>query len=359
MATIRKRVGVRGTRWECRVRIKGGTPFSKTFGDRKSAQKWSRLIETALEQGEIPVGSDVTERIFSMRQLLERYRDEVCPQKKCGRKEASRINNLLRSALADTRVESLTAGHIAKYRDSRLREIAPASVLRDLQLLSHAIEIGRREWGLPIPQNPVKAIRKPAPPKARDRRLKQEEDEERRLLVACGAFSNQWFLPVVHFAIETGMRRGEILSLQWRDVHLDRRYVHLRDTKNGDSRDVPLSPKAIVILQQLHEKGSSNRMNAVFPIHFEALKSAWRRAVAKAGIDGLRFHDLRHEATSRFFEKGLNVMEVAAITGHKDLRMLQRYTHLRAEDLAKKLLTTLCISCGHIQGQVSTRRRSG
>ena len=131
------------------------------------------------------------------------------------------------------------------------------------------------------------------------------------------------------------MRRGEILSLTWENVHLERRYVHLPDTKNGDSRDEPLSPLALDLLRDLPRNIRGDQ--AVFPVHFEALKSSWRRACSRAGIRDLRFHDLRHEATSRFFEKGLNVMEVSAITGHKDLRMLQRYTHLRAEDLALKL----------------------
>ena len=131
------------------------------------------------------------------------------------------------------------------------------------------------------------------------------------------------------------MRRGGILSLTWENVHLERRYVHLPDTKNGDSRDVPLSPQALELLRDLPRNIVEDQV--VFPLHFEALKSLWRRACSRAGISDLRFHDLRHDATSRFFEKGLNVMEVAAITGHKDLRMLQRYTHLRAEELALKL----------------------
>ena len=131
------------------------------------------------------------------------------------------------------------------------------------------------------------------------------------------------------------MRRGELLPLCWGNVRLEKRYAHLPDTKNGDSRDAPLSALALELLGKLPRNISSDQV--VFPLHFEALKSAWRRACSRAGIIDLRFHDLRHEATSRFFEKGLNVMEVAAITGHKDLRMLQRYTHLRAEDLALKL----------------------
>lgn len=114
---------------------------------------------------------------------------------------------------------------------------------------------------------------------------------------------------------------------------MDKRYVHLPDTKNGTSRNVPLSAAALAILQNLPRDISGQ----VFPVHFEALKSLWQRATKRAGIADLNFHDLRHEATTRLFEKGLNVMEVASITGHRDLKMLRRYTHLRAEDLAKKL----------------------
>ena len=182
-----------------------------------------------------------------------------------------------------------------------------------------------------MPSNPVACIRQPSLPKGRDRRL--EGDEEQSLLGACRRSTNHWLLPLVCFALETAMRRGELLTLEWQDVHVAQGWVHLPDTKNGSPRDVPLSPKDQAILADLPHDLSGR----VFPVHFEALKSAWRRLLGRSGVVGLRFHDLRHEATSRFFEKGLNVMEVATITGHRDLRMLQRYTHLRAEDLALKL----------------------
>ena len=196
--------------------------------------------------------------------------------------------------------------------------------------------VAQTEWGLEnvLRTNPVSLISKPKAPRPRDRRLEEGELEKLLHFNSCSN-PNAWFRPLVLFAIETGMRRGEILSLTWENVHLGKRYVHLSDTKNGDSRDVPLSPQALELLGDL--PGNIRSDQVVFPLHFEALKSSWRRACCRAGISDFRFHDLRHEATSRFFEKGLNVMEVAAITGHKDLRILQRYTHLRAEDLALKL----------------------
>ena len=130
------------------------------------------------------------------------------------------------------------------------------------------------------------------------------------------------------------MRRSEILGLLWTNVDLEKRVAHLLMTKNGESRGVPLSSRAVAILRAL-PPSCTGRVFGELTV--EALKLSFKRAVRRAGIDGLRLHDLRHEATSRFFEKGLNVMEVASVTGHKTLQMLKRYTHLSAGDLALRL----------------------
>jgi len=129
------------------------------------------------------------------------------------------------------------------------------------------------------------------------------------------------------------MRRGELLSLRKDNVDLVSRVARLLETKNGSSREVPLSPRALDILKHL----PSSTDAYVFPLTKESLRRTWGTACRRAGITNLRFHDLRHEATSRFFEHGLNVMEVASITGHRDLRMLKRYTHLKASNIALKL----------------------
>ena len=186
--------------------------------------------------------------------------------------------------------------------------------------------------------NPVKDIKVPADNKARDRRLQSSRDskqsEEVRLLEACREARNHSLLPIVRLALETAMRQGELITLRWEHVNLARRIAHLPDTKNGEARTVPLSTTATEVLRALPRSLNGQ----VFPgLTSEAVKRAFARAVCRAGITDLHFHDLRHEATSRLFERGLNIMEVASITGHKDLRMLRRYTHLRAEDLAKKL----------------------
>ena len=232
--------------------------------------------------------------------------------------------------LASVQLHKLSSTHVTDYRDNRLKVVSGTTVKKELQIVSHALEIGRKEWGI-NKKNVVSDVTKPREPRGRERRL--EGDEERRLLEALSGSDNYWIRPLVELAIETGMRRGELLSLTWQNIDVTERTAHLPITKNGESRTIPLSSISIRILNYLPRHMSGR----LFPISSEALRGVWRRTTNKLGIKDLRFHDLRHEATSRFFEKGLNVMEVAAITGDKDLGMLQRYTHLRAEDLAKKL----------------------
>ncbi len=202
--------------------------------------------------------------------LVRKYEKEVTPTKKGRDKERYRLRILERSQLSRVQLKDLKPHHITKFREDRLMEVSAGTVLKDLGLLSAVINKGTTEWGLEnvLRSNPVSLISKPRAPRARDRRLEAAELER---LLAAGANPNPWFRAVVLFAIETGMRRGEILSLTWENVHLDNRYVHLPDTKNGDSRDVPLSPQALELLGDLPRNIRSDQV--VFPLHFEALKS--------------------------------------------------------------------------------------
>jgi len=184
---------------------------------------------------------------------------------------------------------------------------------------------------MPLPAgNPVLAVRKPSPNRPRDRRL--VGDEESRLLVACREYGG-CIHDVVIIALETAMRRSEIVSMRWQYVNFTAHTVYLGKTKNGESRTVPLSSRAVAVLKSMPR----NINGSVFDMRDDSITKAFIRVCKRSGIEGLRFHDLRHEATSRLFEKGLNPMQVAAITGHKTLQMRKRYTHLRAEDLAKML----------------------
>ena len=326
MATVTKRA----TGYQAQIRRKGFPTISKMFDSKRDAESWARHHEAEMDRG---VFLDRTEADrTTLGELLERYLVEVTPLKKSALTEATRIKRFLREeSLAKYKTTALTGKLIAAYRDKRLGEVTGSSVNRDLSIISHVLNTAIKEWGLHI-TNPITQIRKPKENPQRERRL--SGDEETRLMKEIEAkTNNQWIKPAVLFAIETGMRRGEILSLKWKDVDLNKRVARLRDTKNGEGRSVPLTLKATCLLQALPRSIDGR----VFPISAEALKLAFGRAVKRAGINDLHFHDLRHEAVSRLFEKGLNVMEVATISGHKTLQMLKRYTHLSIDGLIAKL----------------------
>jgi len=270
---------------------------------------------------------------------LERYRTQVSILKRGYIQEKYRIEQICRSFLADKITREVTSVDIATYRDQRLQDInprtrktlSPSTVRLEMSLLSNYFDIGRIEWGI-CDDNPVKNVRKPTPPPGRDRRLTARE--ERLILRYCHNHQNKSLFSIVVVALETAMRQGEILHLHWEHISLKSRIAHLPQTKNGTKRDVPLSVKArdAIIRMGVQSKGK------VFGYTAEGFKSTWRFMMLKLGIENLHFHDLRHEAISRLFELGsLDMMEVAAISGHKSLSMLKRYTHLRATKLVRKL----------------------
>lgn len=336
MASIRER----GKFWEARVRREGQT-LSHSFSTKADARAWAVIIESEIERG---VFIDRTEaEKNTLGDLFKRYLTEVSSQKKGHNSERYRLISLQQDPIAKLKVAGLSGKTMAGWRDKRLKEVSGSTVNRDLNLISHVINVARKEWGIHV-ENPVSMIRRPPENRARSRRLAVGEEE--RLLAEleltarseCGTYEaggthNPWMRPLVILALETAMRRSELLALRWEDAFLADRYVRLHDTKNGESRDVPLSTRAHAILNSLPRHISGR----VFPITADAVKKSFTRAVARAGLGDFHFHDLRHEATSRIAEKLDNVLELSAVTGHKTLTMLKRYYHPRAKDLARKL----------------------
>lgn len=323
MATIRK---LPSGSWQVQVRRKGENPVSKSFSNKSLAEQWARTIESQIDHG-IFVDRSEAERT-TLGELIDRYLIEVTPTKKGCKQEVYRLQTL-KKQLGQLVVGSIQGKHIADYKDQRLREgKASATVLRELCDLSHLFNVAIKDWGIPLNSNPAKLVRRPSVAKGRDRRLTTTEIKQ---LLAALAETDE-MVPIVQLAIETGMRRSELLAMQWSNVDIKNRFVLLPDTKNGDSRAVPLSKRAIELLEQLPRTAKQ-----VFSTKPDSVSQAFNRACKRVGITDLRFHDLRHEATSRLFEKGLNTMEVSAVTGHKTLSMLKRYTHLRASDIAIKL----------------------
>lgn len=327
MASIRKRGPYQ---WEVRIRRKGYPLQCKTFESKSEAEAWASTVESEMARGVFRSYQEAEHTLLI--ELLERYRKEVTSQKKGWVQESSKLRVISRYPLAQYAVARIGGKELAEYRDCRLQEVSPKTVRDELVVLGHVFKVAMQDWGIVLPHgNPIDSVRKPKiGNNRRDRRLNPEE--EIRLLQACKEYGEP--LPsIVMLALETGMRRGEIASLHWNHINLKTRVVHLPETKNEESRDVPLSSKAAGVLNALPR----NISGRVFEMRPDSITQAFNRACKRAGIEDLRFHDLRHEATSRFFEKGFNPMQVAAITGHKTLQMLQRYTHLKAENLAKML----------------------
>lgn len=346
--------------WQAKIRRKGHPAQSRSFARKVDAEAWARGIENEMDRG-IFVSRAEAEST-TLKEALERYQREVTPRKRGAAVEEYRIKALLALPLAARTLAGIRGAEAAKLRDTELaRGLSPSTVMKTLALLSHLFETARKEWGIEV-DNPVKKISKPKVDNARQRRL--SEEEERYLLAALdepgdavkvteGDRRNEWTPKVARWAVETAMRQGEILALDWRHVDLDKRTAHLPETKNGTARTVPLSSAAVALIKG-DGKVAKMRKGKVFPTTASAIKQSFSRAVARgrrnyvadceaAGVeplDGLlvdlTFHDLRHEATSRLAER-LQMHELMRVTGHKDTRMLARYYHPRAEDLAKKL----------------------
>jgi integrase len=316
-----------------KVRKLGHRTISKTFNNKRDAEAWARGVEADMDRGAfIPA---TTAQRTTVRAALERYQKEVFPRlAQGGQCEVSRARRLI-AALGELSLTALEPSHVATYRDHQLQAgSAPQSVKHDIGLLGRVLKHCVIDWGIPLTRGIVTAqVRKPALPSGRDRRL--IDDEEVHLLDAAKMSKSNDIGSIIIIALETAARRGEIAAMSWEHINLARRIWFIPNTKNGTARTVPLSSRAVETLQKLPRQIDGG----VWTLRrADGITQAFDRVCQRAKIEGLNFHDLRHEATSRLFELGtLGIMEVASITGHKDLKMLKRYTHLRAEDLAQKL----------------------
>lgn len=346
--------------WQVKIRRKGYPAQSRTFDRKVDAETWARSVENEMDRGVFVSRAEAEST--TLKDALDRYEREVTPRKRGAEQEGYRIRALLTETITARTLAGIRGAEVAKLRDAELaRGLAPSSVMKTLALLSHLFETARKEWGIEV-DNPVKKISKPKVNNARERRLSAKEwryleaaldDPGDAVKASDGNRRNRWTPQIARWAVETAMRQGEILALDWAHVDLVKRTAHLPETKNGTTRTVPLSSTAVALIQP-DGNVKQLRKGKVFPTTASALKQSFTRAVArgrriyltdceKAGVDpendfleDLTFHDLRHEATSRLAEK-LQMHELMRVTGHKDTRMLARYYHPRAEDLAKKL----------------------
>ena len=352
MATIVKKPS--GS-WKAVIRKAGWPLQTKTFRTKRDAEDWARRSEDEMVRGAY-IQRAMADRM-TVSSAIGRYLTEVVPTKRPTSQAADkRRARVLIKHLGKYSLAALTPEVIAKFRDSRLagedrkdecgdpRPRTNNTVRLDLALLGHMFTIAIKEWGVGLPANPVANIRRPAPGPGRNRRLTQKE--ETKLLEAVDAYSNPMMSWLVRIALETGMRFSEIASLRRMQVDLNRRIVRLLQTKNTQPRTVPLSIAATELFRaalnnpvrpidtDLIFYGEPGRDGKRRPYRFDRM---WQKIKRDVGIVDLHFHDLRHEAVSRLVEAGLSDQEVSAISGHKSMQMLKRYTHLRAEDLVARI----------------------
>lgn len=337
MATYQKR----GKAWRAIVR-KHGKSTSKTFDTKAEAIDWATAVEAKASEDRSVTAArqEVVQEGKTVAHYMQRYADEVSPSKGGGRWEALRLRKYAKlypefNAVAAT----FTGPDMADWRDKRLREVSPGTVARELNLISAVFTRAIKEWRLNLPANPCWLISKPKKPRARTQRV--PDDARDQIIEELGwdeastpVNQKQWAAATFCFALATAMRKGEILSLQWRDIHEADLYAHLDRTKNGDERDVPLSTQALALLKVI---GRGAPRDKVFKIAKGNLDKLMREARIATGLRHIRFHDGRREATTQFASKLSNVLELAAVTGHRELRMLKVYYQPKPSDLAAKL----------------------
>ena len=354
MATVVKTTS--GT-WKAVIRKQGWPTKAKTFRTKRDAEDWARRAEDEMVRG-IYIERGTSER-FTFNKALDRYLGEVTPTKRPTTQRAEKVKAVpLRKFFGAYSLAAINVDLVARYRDERLATLSqriakstgkaatlrPATVRLELALLGHVFTTAIREWRIGLVQNPVANVRKPVAGEGRDRRL--DANEEARLRRAIESYSNPMLGWIFTIALETGMRSSEIAGLRLRQVDLARRVVRLAVTKNDSARTVPLTRSATAVLSaalanplrpedcDLVFFGEPGRNGLRKPYAFT---KAWMDIKTSLGLHDLRFHDLRHEAVSRLVEAGFSDQEVSAISGHKSMQMLKRYTHLRAEDLVERL----------------------
>ncbi|MCS6600307.1 tyrosine-type recombinase/integrase [Burkholderia pseudomallei] len=355
-------ISQRGAYWRAEIRRRGYKPVYRTFDTKQQAQAWARRVEAEMDSGGY-IDRSESERT-TLRDALERYRRDIVPEKRHPYQENRRIDRWLRQELAHRTLASLRGADFAKYRDERRAMGRAENTIRlELQIVSHLFEIARKEWGMEGLLNPLDNIRKPAGSHSRDRRLLPMEFEKLHALLL--ASRNPWAGPAFELAIETSLRQGALLAICWEWVDLRCRLIKFPPEARGAVNKsvpaaLPLSRRAIAVFRNLAAiaEGAEARLarsshgpadvrltglkGRVFGTSANAIICVWKRTLKIASADNpavasLRWHDLRHEATSRLFEKGLHPMEVASITGHRSMQMLKRYTHLNPESLIQKL----------------------
>lgn len=316
-----------GKGWRAEV-ARRGVRMSQVFMTKTEAKDWAARQEFLILNQE----EQASKQTFG--EVLDRYGKEVSPTKRGERWEQIRLEKLGRDKIAKVVMCELSATHLADWRDRRLKEVSPASVNREMVLMSAVLTKARKEWKL-IAENPMGDVQKPTKGAARDRRV--SEEELGRLALSAGEDLTKTTARSFHafrFAIETAMRAGEIVGLTWDRVDLKARVCQLPMTKNGTARSVPLSQEAVRLLDAL--PAGDRKQGSVFGLESSQVDALWRKLRERAAVEDLHFHDSRHEAITRLSKK-LDVLSLARMVGHRNLNQLMAYYNETAAEMAKRL----------------------
>jgi integrase len=331
-------VWYRGPRQYLARKVVNGRRVAVTFEKASDAARWLREAQVDKDRG-VFIDRTMADRT-SVRSLLERYRANESPKKRGATQEIGHISVIEADDLALIKVGRLMSEDVVEWRERMVAaSYAPATIVRRMNLLQTIINHACSEWSVKLSSNPVKGVNRPPGADKKRERVFRDADEEAAVLAACDADTNPWLGRIVRWALATAMRQGECVSIH-RDKDLIGSVCIVRGlsgegTKNEEIREVPLFDDALTILDQVRRlpKPICGRL---FPIDQNILKMRFRRAMARAGVEDFTFHDLRHEATGRLAERFPNPLDLALITGHKDLKSLKRYYNVGGEDLLKR-----------------------
>ncbi len=326
MASIQKR----GSAYRVRITREGKSTLSATFPTKAEALAWDSEIRAKIRLGIYQDGSELKPiRKSNFEEAANHYIKTHSIYKKSSYSEIGIIRILIKR-WSSLDIAELNKSHVLALRDELLSlGRAGSTVNHYFNAISKIYQMLIEEWGLPV-INPIKGLKRV--PNNKGRSVRVNRDIESLLLAGCQKIHTHLLASIIEFAIQTGMRRGEIMSLTWADIDLENRKAYLHKTKNGEARQVPLTLLAVEVLRALPKIEDK-----VFSMTFDSLRSQFKRLKSHLNqswdgyganpFNDLRFHDFRHEALSRLSDTGLNVIELSHISGHKTLGMLKRYTH--------------------------------
>ncbi len=335
--------------WRAQVRRKGKY-ISNTFRRRADADTWALETERTIDKGIDPKAVN-PRTITTFSEIIDLHIQDMLEVGKKIRRSKSAVLESLKLTLGGYRLQEITRSMLIDYGKKRAKQGAgPATLAIDISFIGTLLTHAAAVHGIAVSPEEVRLARVAlkrldliGDPQERDRRPTQNElddlvkyfDEKPRQLIPVGR--------LIRFAVATAMRQQEICTITWDDVDIRNRMVTVRDRKDprkkdGNNQRIPMlnltgyDAWQVLLEQRIVTRG----IGKVFPHHHKSAGTAFQRACKELKIDDLHFHDLRHEATSRLFEAGLTIERVALVTGHRDWKMLRRYTNLRPESLHPK-----------------------